>query len=94
MSAVYAAGKTVKNGITRQYIKDIFLTTTRNRESRWLGYYKKKLPTNVYRAREAHYREHVLRPLEEIPSLEQRLKGKYDVVKCIGIHFIKYMVKS
>lgn len=49
MSAVYAAGKTVKNGITKQYIRDIFLTVTRNRESRWLGYYKKKLPTNVYR---------------------------------------------
>ncbi|KAG8179482.1 hypothetical protein JTE90_027194 [Oedothorax gibbosus] len=93
MSAVYAAGKTVKNGITRKYIKDIFLTTTRNKDSRWLGYYKKKLSTPVYRAREAFYRENVLMPLEEIPSLEQRLKelNAPDPVidKNINIGFVK-----
>ncbi|XP_015918538.1 large ribosomal subunit protein mL38 [Parasteatoda tepidariorum] len=73
MSAVYAAGKTLKTSVTKQRIKNIFLNFTRAKESRFLGYYKHKISTPVFREREAHYRETVLKPLEEIPSLSQRL---------------------
>ncbi|GBN48578.1 39S ribosomal protein L38, mitochondrial [Araneus ventricosus] len=78
MSAVCAAGNSIKSSVSKQFVKDIFLTHVRyvrqERQSRWLGYYFTKLSTPVYLARKENYRKTVLKPLEEIPSLEERLK--------------------
>ncbi|CAL1285618.1 unnamed protein product [Larinioides sclopetarius] len=78
MSAVCAAGNSIKSKVSKHFVKDIFLTHVRHvrqeRQSRWLGYYFTKLSTPVYLARKENYRKTVLRPLEEMPSLEERLK--------------------
>ncbi|XP_054714367.1 39S ribosomal protein L38, mitochondrial-like [Uloborus diversus] len=73
MSAVYAAGKTVKSATTKQRINEIFLTFKRYKESRFQGYYRRVMPTNEYLQRKEDYRKNVLKPLEEIPTLAERL---------------------
>ncbi|GFS80142.1 39S ribosomal protein L38, mitochondrial [Nephila pilipes] len=78
MSAVYVAGSSIKSNISKQFVKDIFLTQVRNvrreRESRWLGYHKSLISGPVYLSRKEKYFKTVLKPLEEFTSLEERLK--------------------
>ena len=73
--AAYAAFKTSINLNTKKCIRQVFLTHTRNKNSRYLGYYWRKLSTPVFRRRQMEYRKNVLKALEEMPSLEERLKG-------------------
>lgn len=74
MAAYHA--KKLSNIITKKRcVQDLFLTFTRNKNSRFLGYYMHKLSTPVFRKRQEYYRKTVLAPLEEIPTLEDRLKG-------------------
>lgn len=78
--AAYAAFRTSYELTTKKCVRQIFLTFTRNRTSRYLGYYWRKLSTPVFRKRQAHYRKTVLRPIEQIPSLEERLKGNFNIL--------------
>ncbi|KFM57055.1 39S ribosomal protein L38, mitochondrial, partial [Stegodyphus mimosarum] len=75
MSTTMLVCKSAKCVATRRHVRDIFFTVFRSRfkNSRLLGYYLKKLPAPVYKKRKEDYRENVLRPLEEIPSLKERL---------------------
>lgn len=74
--AAYAAFKSTYIVAPKICIQQIFLTFTRNKQSRYLGYYWRKLSTPVFRKRQREYRKNVLKPLEEIPTLEERLRGK------------------
>lgn len=65
---------------TKRCIREIFLSFTRNKNSRYLGYYQRKLSTPVFREREANYRKNVMKPLEDIPSLAERLKGGIEII--------------
>ncbi|XP_035212475.1 39S ribosomal protein L38, mitochondrial-like [Stegodyphus dumicola] len=75
MSGVVVISKSAKCVATRKHVRDIFFTASRSyfKNSRMLGYYFKRLPVPVYKKRQENYRENVLRPLEEILSLKERL---------------------
>ncbi|GIY96560.1 39S ribosomal protein L38, mitochondrial [Caerostris extrusa] len=78
MSAVYIAGKSIKQGLSKNVLKNVYFIQVRfirkEKESRYLGFYKRRLPSLEYWARKEKYRSTVLKPLEEIPSLKDRLQ--------------------
>lgn len=71
--AAYSGSKVISPS-TKRCIREIFLTFTRAKNSRYLGYYVHLLPTPIFKRRIFVYRQNVLKPLEEIPTLEERLK--------------------
>lgn len=73
--AAYTVYKASNSTATKKCVKEVFLTFTRNKNSRYLGYYWRHLSTPVFRRRQLVYRQNVLKALEEIPSLKERLKA-------------------
>lgn len=68
-----ACRKSAVNILTKKCVSSLFLTFYRSKTSRWLGYYFRKLSQPIYDRRKEEYREKVLKPLEQMKNLNQRL---------------------